>query len=228
MTRILVVEDNADLAFGLRATLEFEGYRVWVAGDGEEGLRRALDERPDLIVLDLMLPGLSGYDVLRRLRAQGQRTPVLILTARGEEHDVLMGFDGGADDYVIKPFSTLEVLARIRALLRRVREEGAPEGGGERFGDVVVDLRSRTVTRGGEPVSLTPKEFDLLVALLERKGGVATRADLLDEVWGYANPDVRTRTVDIHVAELRRKLENDPAEPRHLLTVRKVGYRLEP
>lgn len=228
MTRILVVEDNADLAFGLRATLEFEGYRVTVAEDGEDGLRQALACAPDLVVLDLMLPGMGGYDVLRRLRAEGRRTPVLILTARGEEHDVVLGFDGGADDYVVKPFSTLELLARIRALLRRAGDASEADGRTERFGEVEIDLRSRSVTRAGEQVALTPKEFDLLVALVKRRGEVARRADLLDEVWGWANTDVRTRTVDIHVAELRRKLEDDPAEPRHLLTVRKVGYRFEP
>jgi DNA-binding response OmpR family regulator len=230
MTRILVVEDNADLAFGLRATLEFEGYRVTVAGDGEEGLRQALESEPELILLDLMLPELGGYEVLRRLRGAGRRTPVLILTARGEEHDVLMGFDGGADDYVTKPFSTLELLARIRALLRRAAapDDGAPEAERvHRFGGVEIDPRSRTVLRQGREVPLTPKEFDLLLALAERCGAVAQRAELLGEVWGYANTDVPTRTIDIHVAELRKKLEDDPSNPKHLLTVRKVGYRLQ-
>lgn len=225
--RILVVEDNVDLAFGLQATLEFEGYQVAVAADGEKGLEQLRRWSPHLIVLDLMLPGIDGYEVLKRLREEGRRTPVLVLTARGEEHDVLMGFDGGADDYVTKPFSTLEVLARIRALLRRAAE---PDRGGvriERFGTVRIEPRSRTVMRDGEEVSLSPMEYDLLMALVERRGAVATRPELLEEVWGYANTDVETRTVDIHIAELRKKLEDDPAAPRHLLTVRKVGYRLE-
>lgn len=226
MTRILVVEDNVDLAFGLQATLEFEGYTVAVSGNGEEGLERLRQWDPDLVVLDLMLPGMDGYDVLRRIREEGRRTPVLILTARGEEHDVLMGFHGGADDYVTKPFSTLEVLARIRALLRRAGE-GEGEGGAvERFGSVRIDPRSRAVTRDGQEVPLAPMEYDLLMALVERRGAVASRTELLEEVWGYANTDVMTRTVDIHVAELRKKLEDDPSNPRHLLTVRKVGYRL--
>ncbi len=227
MSRILVVEDNEDLAFGLRATLEFEGYEVSVAKDGAEGLRGALAWAPDLIVLDLMLPEMDGYELLQQLREEGRRTPVLILTARGEERDVVMGFDGGADDYVTKPFSTLEVLARIRALLRRAGDAGTRPRT-ERFGEVEVEPRSRTVTRDGSDVALTPKEFDLLMALIERRGAVASRSELLEEVWGYANTDVQTRTVDIHVAELRRKLEQDPSDPEHLLTVRGVGYRLQP
>jgi DNA-binding response OmpR family regulator len=227
MTRILVVEDNVDLAFGLQATLEFEGYEVEVAGSGESGLERFRRWGPDLLVLDLMLPGIDGYEVLKRLREEGSRLPILVLTARGEEHDILMGFDGGADDYVTKPFSTLEVLARIRALLRRAGEADRGAPGVERFGAIRIDPRSRTVTRKGDEVSLAPMEYDLLMALVERRGAVASRAELLEEVWGYANTDVMTRTVDIHMAELRKKLEEDPARPRHLLTVRKVGYRLE-
>lgn len=229
MSRILIVEDNEDLAFGLQRTLEFEGYEVAVAGTGKEGLERAQAWEPELVVLDLMLPGIDGFQVLRRLRRDGLRVPVLILTARDEEADVVVGFDSGADDYVTKPFSTLELLARVRALLRR----GASDGNGERrgrehrFGDVVVDPGARTVLKGREPVKLTPKEFDLLMALLQRDGAVAGRAELLADVWEYANADVETRTVDIHVAELRRKLEDDPSQPSHILTVRKAGYRLE-
>lgn len=230
MTTILIVEDNVDLAFGLRRTLEFEGHDVLVAEDGPTGLAQAGTKDVDLILLDLMLPKMDGFKVLREIRKGGSRVPVLVLTARGDESDILMGFDSGADDYVTKPFSTLELLARVRALLRR----GAAENdGGEsdpivaRFGSVEVDESSRTITKGGEQVSLTPKEFDLLLALIRRKGGIASRAELLDEVWHYANSDVLTRTVDIHIAELRRKLEDDPAAPRHILTVRKAGYRLQ-
>ena len=228
MTRILIVEDNEDLAFGLRATLEFEGYDVEVAPDGGTGLELLAASEPDLVVLDLMLPDQDGYEVLSRLRKNGDRTPVLVLTARSEETDVVMGFDRGADDYVTKPFSTVELLARVRALLRRV---GGPTGRDrlrvERFGDVEVNPTSGTVLRDGEPVTLAPKEFDLLVALLRRGGAVASRKELLAEVWSYANPKVETRTVDVHIAELRRKLESDPGSPRHILTVRKKGYRLQ-
>ncbi|MGH7481268.1 MAG: response regulator transcription factor [Longimicrobiales bacterium] len=228
MTSILIIEDNPDLAFGLRRTLEFEGYEVDVAEDGEAGLDRVLAQVPDLVLLDVMLPGMGGFQVLRHLRETGCRVPVLVLTARAEEPDVVLGFDSGADDYVTKPFSTLELLARVRALLRRgsTIRAGAANGSWS-FGPVEVSPASRTVRRAGEPVQLTPKEFDLLIALLERAGAVASRAELLDEVWGYANTDVATRTVDIHVAELRRKLEEDPSNPRYLLTVRKAGYRLQ-
>jgi two-component system, OmpR family, alkaline phosphatase synthesis response regulator PhoP len=229
VTRILIVEDNDDLAFGLRTTLEFEGYEVDVAADGVEGLSSATRVRPDLIVLDLMLPDIDGYGVLRELRKGGQHVPVLILTARGEEADVVLGFDLGADDYVTKPFSTVELLARVRALLRRTAGTGAGQRGAarERFGNVEVDAASRIVRRGGRTVELTPMEFDLLLALLRRRGATASRTELLKEVWQYENADILTRTVDIHIAELRRKLEDDPANPRHILTVRKVGYRLE-
>jgi DNA-binding response OmpR family regulator len=227
MSRILIIEDNADLAFGLRRTLEFEGHDVDVASDGPSGLAMARSGEAELVLLDLMLPGMDGFKILRTLRGEGARFPILVLTARGDEVDKLMGFDSGADDYVTKPFSTLELLARVRALLRRgtVESNGAGEAR-TRFGDVEVDADARTVSKSGEPVSLTPKEFDLLLALLRRKGAVASRAELLDEVWHYANTDVMTRTVDIHMAELRRKLENDPSRPQHLLTARKAGYRL--
>jgi len=229
MSRILIVEDNEDLAFGLRTALEFEGYTVDVAGEGDEGLELAQSWRPDLVVLDLMLPGIDGYAVVRQLRRGGLHIPVLILTARGEESDVVMGFDCGADDYVTKPFSTVELLARVRALLRRAASAGAAPArhAKERFGNIDVDPTTRIVRRDGDLVELTPKEFDLLLALVRRRGAVATRADLLREVWQYENVNVLTRTVDIHVAELRRKLEDDPSNPRHILTVRKVGYRLQ-
>jgi DNA-binding response OmpR family regulator len=236
VSRILVVEDNEDLAFGLRKVLEFEGYEVEVAGDGESGMKSAEEARPDLLILDIMLPGKGGFEVLRELRTSGSKFPVLILTARSQESDVVLGFDFGADDYVTKLFSTAELLARVRALLRRVQvgagegEAGAGNGAGDllTFGEVQVSPATRTVLRKGEAVELTPKEFDLLVALLERKGAVISRQELLKEVWGYGNADINTRTVDVHLSELRRKLEDDPSNPEFLLTVRKAGYRLSP
>src|SRR5213596_1752631 len=224
--RILVIEDNPDLAYGLRNNLEIEGYEVEVAKDGARGLTRAKTAKPDLIVLDLMLPGMDGFRVLRALREEGHGMPVLILTARGEEADKVRGLRLGADDYVTKPFGVLELLARIEALLRRVAPPAEGAGEPEQFGAVEVIPASRTVLRSGQPVALTPKEFDLLVALLRRGGAVASRMELLTEVWGYSAA-VLSRTVDTHVAELRRKLETDPATPRHILTVRKAGYRLE-
>jgi DNA-binding response OmpR family regulator len=230
MTRVLVVEDNADLAYGLQNNLEIEGYEVMLAEDGVQGLARAAEWHPDLIVLDLMLPGMDGYRVLQHLRKSGDATPVLILTARGEESDKVLGFRMGADDYVTKPFGVLELLARVEAILRRAKlASGAHEGEDgevERFGDVVVDVRSRAVYRNGEEVFLTPKELDLLLALLRRRGAVASRLDLQKEVWGH-RAAVVSRTVDTHISELRRKLEEEPSSPRHILTVHKAGYRLQ-
>ena len=227
MTRILIVEDNKNLATGLRNNLEIEGYEVDVATDGTSGLQSAHALAPDLIVLDLMLPGMDGYRVLRTLREEGIDTPVLILSARGEETDKVLGFHLGADDYVAKPFGLLELLARVDALLRRSASAQAKSrlNAPVSFGDVEVDPGTHLVRRHGEPVLLRPKEYELLVALLQRRGQVASRAELLEEVWGYSG-EVYSRTVDTHVAELRRKLEDNAAEPRHILTVRKTGYRI--
>jgi len=224
---ILVIEDNEDLAFGLRNNLEIEGYGVELAGDGAIGLSRARELRPDLIVLDLMLPELDGYRVLRQLREEGLSMPVVILTARTEEADKVRGFRLGADDYVTKPFGLLELMARVEAVLRR---SGVGRSSAstipDRFGDVTIDLATRTVRKAGHAVALTPMEFNLLLALLERRGAVVSRLDLLKEVWGHTS-SVLTRTVDTHVAELRRKLEDDASRPRHILTARKAGYRLQ-
>ena len=227
MTRVLVIEDSNDLAQGLRYNLELEGYAVKVADDGNAGLSLAREWDPDLVILDLMLPGMDGYRVLKTLREEGIDTPVLILSARGEETDKVLGFHLGADDYVAKPFGLLELLARVDALLRRAASAGsrAKLASPVAFGDVHVDPGTHTVRRAGAPVALRPKEYDLLVALLQRKGQVASRAELLEEVWGYSG-EVYSRTVDTHVAELRRKLEDNAAEPRHILTVRKSGYRI--
>jgi two-component system response regulator MtrA len=231
MPRILIVEDNPDLAYGLRTGLEIEGYDVQLAEDGETGLDRARSWRPDLVMLDLMLPGMDGYRVLKTLRDSGSDVPVLILTARGEEADKVLGFRLGADDYVTKPCGVLELLARVGALLRRSRMAEQRGTGAadalERFGAVEINPASRTVTKDGAPVALSPKEFDLLLALVRRRGAVASRVELLREVWGH-RVEVMTRTVDIHIAELRRKLEDDASQPRHILTVWKAGYRLEP
>jgi DNA-binding response OmpR family regulator len=227
MPRILIIEDNPDLAFGLRNNLEIEGYDIELADDGNKGLVRARASDPDLIILDLMVPGLDGYRVLRTLRDEGRKTPVLILSARGEETDKVRGFRLGADDYVTKPFSLLELLARVEALLRRAQPEPVQPAGADvfRFGDVTVDLGAQLVYRQGEPVAITHREFLLLEALVRRRGAVASRQDLLRDVWGHRS-DIVTRTVDTHIAELRRKLEEDPSRPRHILTIRKMGYRI--
>jgi DNA-binding response OmpR family regulator len=226
VTSILLVEDNAPLAQGLKSNLEFEGHDVVVAATAQEALATfSNDVAFDLVILDLMLPDGDGYRVLRTLREGGDGTPVLILTALGEEADKVRGFRFGADDYVTKPFGLLELLARVDALLRRSRRNQIVDATDiVVFGDARVDLRARQVTRNGRSVALRPKEFDLLVALVRREGKVATRHELLREVWGY-DPEVVSRTVDTHIAELRRKLERDGAHPVHIVTVLKTGYR---
>ncbi len=227
MTRILIIEDNDDLARGLGNNLEIEGFETVIAVDGGTGLSLARRTTPDLIILDLMLPGIDGYQVLAALRDEGNAVPVLILTARTEEYDKVRGFRDGADDYVTKPFGLLELIGRVHALLRRTTKwSGSAETPASiRFGDVEVIPGTHDVVRDGRSITLRPKEFELLMALARRRGNVVGRLELLQEVWGYGS-DVVSRTVDTHVGELRRKLEKDPGQPRHILTVRKTGYRL--
>lgn len=223
MTRILVIEDDPAIARGLRHALEYERYEVVAARSGEEGLQLLRERAPDLLILDVMLPGLSGFEVCRRARREGVRTPILMLTARGEEVDQVMGLDLGADDYVRKPFSLPELLARVRALLRR---GGGPEQlpASAEFDDVTIDFESFEATRNGERVALAPKEFALLRYLVAHEGRVVRRDELLERVWGMDQMPT-TRTVDNHVALLRSKLEADPAAPRRLITVHGVGYK---
>ena len=226
MARVLIVEDNADLAAGIEYNLSLEGYETCIAEDGRRALTAAEQWLPDVILLDLMLPELDGYQVLQTLRTRGVKTPVVILTAKAEEADKVRGFRLDADQYVTKPFGVLELLERVRSLLRRSSRETATAAAPLRFGDVIVDTSSRMVTRGGVPCALTPKAYELLLALVRHGGAVVTRNELLKEVWGYS-AFVTTRTVDSHVAELRRKIEADAANPRHVKTVWKVGYRFE-
>jgi len=225
--RILVIEDNPNLVYGLRINLETEGYDVDVAADGLKGLAKARQYPPDLLVLDLLLPGLEGLAVLKALRADDLPIPVLILTALGDESQKVQGLKLGADDYVTKPFSVKELLARVEALLRRTRFSAFQNLPEQRFGRVRVDPRSADVWRDDDLVALTPKEFELLMALLRRNGAAGSRRELLREVWKYPISN-SSRTLDTHIAELRRKLEDDPTSPRHILTVRKRGYRLVP
>ena len=222
MTRVLVVEDERNLALGLRANLEVDGYDVSVAESGEDALREAKRATPDVVLLDLMLPGMDGYAVLQSLRGMGVECPVLILSARAEEIDKVRGFRAGADDYVTKPFGVMELLLRVQALLRRSSQKVAQAREQWRFGDVEVDSARRRVTRAGEEVSLTPRAFELLLALLRANDAPVSRHELLRTVWGY-DASVTTRTVDAHIAEIRRKV--DP-EAHHIVTVHKVGYRL--
>lgn len=222
MSRVLIVEDDPAILRGLADNVRFESYEVFTATDGETGYRLARDKSPDVIVLDLMLPRMSGYEVCRKLRAEGVQTPILMLTARGEEADRILGLDLGADDYVTKPFSIRELLARIRAVLRRAHPlKTMPDE--LRFADVSVDFRKYEAKKGDKVVDLTRKEFGILRLLAARAGDVVTRDDLLNEVWGYESLPT-TRTVDTHVASLRAKIVDDPDKPR-LQTVHGVGYR---
>ncbi len=223
--RILLVEDNADLADGLRYNLEREGYAVRIAGDGLAGRDQAQGWHPDLVLLDLMLPGMNGFEVLQAIRSGGSDVPVIIVSARGEEADKVRGFRLDVDQYVTKPVGLLELLERVRALLRR-RQVTAPGDQRLSFGRINVETAARVVMVDDRPVTLTPKAYELMLALIRRQGAVASRVELLREVWGTAG-DVQTRTVDSHMAELRRKLEHNPADPRHFLTVWKVGYRFD-
>jgi DNA-binding response OmpR family regulator len=223
--RILIVEDELPMRTALQDCLEVEQYRVLTAADGELGLKRALDEKPDLILLDVMLPRLDGFALCAELRRLDISTPVLMLTAKGQIEDRVSGLDAGADDYLIKPFSTDELLARVRALLRRVhRQTQVPQT--LRLGDVQVDFLQQRARRGHKPLYLTAKEFAMLRLLAECAGEPISRERFLDIVWGYtAFPT--TRTVDNHIASLRAKIEPDPEQPRWIKTVHGVGYRLE-
>ncbi len=224
MGKILIVEDNADLAEGIAFNLGLEGHETLTAADGIQAVESFKSFAPDLVLLDLMLPGIDGYEVLRAIRSPGPRVPVIILSARAEEADKVRGFKLDADQYVTKPFGILELIERVASLLRRSAQASRKDA--ERsIGDVAVDADRRVVRKAGKEVSLSPKAYELLVALLRRRGAVATRNDLLREVWGYG-AFVVSRTVDTHIAELRRKLEDDAADPKIVMTVWKVGYRI--
>jgi two-component system response regulator MtrA len=224
--RVLVVEDQRDLASLLAHNLRQEGLDVRAVEDGNDALPTVRSWQPDLVILDLMLPGMDGFEILRGIRGEGRDVPVLILSARGEEQDKVRGFRLDADQYVTKPFSLVELLERVHALLRRSTRAPVEKAVTLTFGDVLVDTGARTVSRRGDVIQLSPKAFDLLLSLMRREGRVASRMELLREVWGYG-PLVLSRTVDSHVAELRRRLEDDPANPRHIVTVFKIGYRFE-
>ena len=224
MSLVLIVEDDPAILRGLNDNLRFERHDVLTATDGEAGYRLAVDKKPDLVILDLMLPKMGGMEVCRKLRADGISVPVIMLTARGEEADRVLGLDLGADDYMTKPFSVRELLARVRALLRRTQTtETLPDE--LRFDDVVVDFRKYEAVKQGEAVEMTPKEFGILRLLAARAGEVVTRDDLLNSVWNYESYPT-TRTVDNHIVGLRAKLELDPTAPRRLITVHGVGYKL--
>ena len=221
--KILVVEDEPNMVAGLRDNFEFEGYEVITASDGVEGLQKALDESPDLVVLDVMMPRMSGLEVCKQLRAKRASLPIIMLTARGQEVDKVVGLELGADDYVTKPFSIRELLARVKAILRRATA-GPKIQEQHSFGDVEVDLRKCRVVRAGKLLDVSSKEFELLKYFISHTGETLSRDRLLEDVWGYDNFPT-TRTVDTHLVRLRQKLEPDPEQPQYFLTVHGTGYR---
>ena len=225
MTKILVVEDEDNLLNTLRFNLEREGYEVNIARDGRAGLHLALTDKPNLVILDLMLPLLSGTEVLQRIRRQ-LNIPVLLLTARSAEADRVQGLDLGADDYITKPFALSELLARVRAHLRRQRSETDIELSKVAFGEHTIDLKRRELSKRGALIALQPKEYELLAFLVQRPGRVFSRDELLDSVWNIEFSG-GTRTVDVHIRWLRQKIEADPSVPRFFITVRGAGYRFE-
>jgi DNA-binding response OmpR family regulator len=223
LQKILIIEDEEDMVLGLRKNLEWEGFDVAAASDGEAGLTCALNDSHDLILLDIMLPKLSGLDVCRRLRTGGVNTPVIMLTARGQEIDKVLGLEIGADDYVTKPFSLRELLARVRAILRRASRPDI-ESDVYRFGDVELNFGRHLAQKQGQALELSPREFGMLRYFVQHRGETVTRDQLLDEVWGYNNFPL-TRTVDNHIARLRQKIEKNPAEPQHIITIHRIGYK---
>ena len=225
--RILIVEDEPDMRRGLQDNLEFEDYEAVTTSNGNEGLRLAQREHFDLIILDIMLPGLDGMEVCRQLKQSGNETPVIMLTARGSEADRVEGLEIGADDYITKPFSLREMLARVKAILRRTSGEGQSALQQFAFGDVSIDFQRNQASKGGEALDLSMREFQMLRFMIENRNEILSREAFLREVWGYENfPN--TRTVDNHIVKLRQKVEDDPEHPRHILTAPRQGYKFVP
>ena len=225
--KILIVEDDRSILAGLRAALEGEGYQVETAADGRQGFDKARRLAPALVVLDIMLPGMSGLEIAKRLRDAGQETAIILLTAKGEENDRVLGLELGADDYITKPFSVRELLARVKVVLRRAQGPRPRSPAVYEFGDVSVDFKRQSVRKAGQTVDLSAREFRILAYFIEHAGEMLTREQLLNDIWGY---DVfpTTRTVDNHIARLRKKIEDEPDEPRFIRTMRGAGYVFEP
>jgi two-component system alkaline phosphatase synthesis response regulator PhoP len=222
--KILIVEDDPGISLGLKDEFESEGFDVWAAEDGEKGLDAAKTQKPDLIILDIMLPVLDGYEVCKRLRMEGNRTPIIMLTVKDKEIDKILGLELGADDYVTKPFSLRELVARAKAIFRRV-EARFEDLDTYSFGQIDLDFKKYEAIKKGKNLELTPLEFHLMKLMIQRKGEVLTRNDFLDGIWGEDNLAVSDRTVDSHIANIRKKVEDDPANPKHIISVRGVGYK---
>jgi DNA-binding response OmpR family regulator len=225
-TRVLIVEDDEAMSVALRDGFQYEGYAVTLARDGEAGLELATAEAPDLILLDVMLPRMTGLDICRQLRSDGNPVPIIMLTARGQEIDKVLGLKLGADDYITKPFGFMELLARAEAVLRRSRSplSATEPPATYRFGDVTIDFKHHEARKGSEAVDLSPREFQLLAYFIQHRGEIVTRETLLDTVWDY-NAIPFTRTVDMHIAKLRKKVEDNPSDPKHIITVHRLGYK---
>jgi len=223
--KILIVEDEPGILLSLKDEFESEGYTVYQAEDGEEGLDFAKQHVPDLILLDIMLPVLDGYEVCKRLRMEGNTTPIIMLTVKDKEIDKVLGLELGADDYVTKPFSLRELVARVKAILRRT-EERATDLTCYRIGGVELDFKKYEAKKKGEKLEFTPLEFEMLKVLIRKKEQVISRNDFLDKIWGEDNMVVSSRTIDSHIANIRKKIEDDPSNPKHILSIRGVGYKL--
>jgi DNA-binding response OmpR family regulator len=224
MQTVLIIEDDPTMLTGLKDNFEFKGYKVVTASDGDKGLKAALSVRPDLILLDIMLPKINGYELCRLVREAKLDTPIIMLTAKGEESDIVLGLNLGADDYVTKPFSIRELLARAAAFLRRAKKE---EEDTYEFGGLRLDIPARRLTHKGKEVELSPKEFDLLEFFVKKQGRALTRDEILNAVWGY-DCVVTSRSIDRFVTTLRNKIEPDPARPIFIHTIRQIGYRFDP
>ena len=224
METVLIIEDDPTMLIGLKDNFEFKGYKVLTAADGEKGLKAALNSKPDLILLDIMLPKINGYEICRLIREEKLATPIIMLTAKGEESDIVLGLNLGADDYVTKPFSIKELLARAAAFLRRAKKEVQDA---YEFGGLRLDISARRLTRKNKEIELSPKEFNLLEYFVKKPGRALTRDEILNAVWGY-DCVVTSRSIDRFVTTLRNKIEPDPARPIFIHTIRQIGYRFEP
>ncbi len=224
MKKILIVEDEKDMVTGLKFNLEARDYTVITAYDGDAGYQKALSEKPDLVILDLMLPKRNGYEVCKLLRAEVPDLPIIMLTAKSQEAEIVTGLELGADDYITKPFSVLELLARIKAVFRRVRS-GSEIPEVCRIGNLEIDFRNYTASKNGIPLKLSPREYELLGCFIKRQGEIISRDELLNQIWGY-DSFPNTRTVDAHIAKLRQKIEDYPEDPKLIITVHGIGYKL--
>ncbi len=222
--KVLIIEDEPGILLSLKDEFESEGYSVFTAEDGEKGFKMVKQQKPDLVILDIMLPLLDGYEVCKKLRMEGDSTPIIMLTVKDKEIDRVLGLELGADDYVTKPFSLRELMARARAVLRRT-EERAKDLAEYKFGQVELDFKKYEARKKGKKLELTSLEFLMLKLFIQKKGEVVTRDDFLDKVWGEDNVSVSFRTIDSHIANIRKKIEDDPTNPKHILSIRGVGYK---